>query len=475
VVSLKEINSMGSIKFGTDGWRAEIGKDFNFYNLRALAQAVADYLKVKGKGIASVVVGHDARFLSRESAFEVTSVLSANNVKVLLSCEKVSTPVISFTTKNRKMDLGIMITASHNPASFNGFKIKNSQGGAADNTVTREIEKLLFKSKVKSLSLRSAQEKGLLHISDLSKDYVRFIRDYINVSLIKKSRLKVLIDLMYGSGDSYIERVLKDTQIKFSYLHSEFNPSFGGINPEPIERNLQEMIIRMRKQEFDLGIALDGDGDRIACVLRGGRYIDAQVILPVLTLHVAQNRKWSGAMVKTIEGSDLMDSVALRLGRILFETPVGFKYISGLFKKEDILIGGEEAGGIGVKNYIPERDATMAAVLLLEMACHLRKDPLKLVRDFERKFGRRHYRRISVPVGSLSRDSLNKLKIPPYLLGRRVQRVNRLDGVKIITDSSWLMLRASGTEPIVRIYAEAKTKKEVERIISQGKKFLDVL
>jgi len=466
---------MGSIKFGTDGWRAEIGKDFNFDNLAVLSQAVADYLKVNRKKKASVVVGYDARFLSKESAFEVASVLSANGIKVLLSGEKVSTPVVSFATKTRKMDLGIMITASHNPASFNGFKVKTPDGGAASNTVTREIEKLLFRSKVKSQSLHSARKKGSLNIFDLSKDYVKFIRNYINIALIKKSRFKVLIDLMYGSGDSYIERVLKGTKIKFSYLHSEFNPSFGGINPEPTEGNLREMISVLRKGKFDLGIALDGDGDRIACVLKGGRYIDAQVILPLLTLHLAQNRNWNGAIVKTIVGSDSIDSVALRLGRILFETPVGFKYISSLFKKEDILIGGEEAGGIGVKNYIPERDATMAAVLLLEMASYLKRGPLKLVRDFERKFGRRHYRRISVPVGSLSRESLNKLKIPAYLLGRKVERVNRLDGIKIITDSSWLMFRASGTEPIVRIYAEAKTKKEVERLILQGENSINDL
>ena len=466
---------MSSIKFGTDGWRAVIAKDFTFDNLKILSQAVADYLRKMVSRQPLVVVGYDSRFLSKEFAETVALVFAANNIKVILSHMMVSTPVVSFAAKNMNCDLGIMITASHNPGSFNGFKIKTPQGGAASIEITNEVEELLFKSEVKFLSLAQASSEGLLTIFDLSIDYIKFIRKYLDFSLVKKLKLKVLVDIMHGSSGSYIERVLKGSKIQFSYLRKDFNPWFGGMNPEPVEKNLQELIKAMKSGKYDLGVALDGDGDRIACVLKGGRYVDAQALLPLLALHMAKNRRLSGVIVKTLVGSRLVDLVALYLGRILFETAVGFKHISDLFHSEDVLIGGEEAGGIGVKNYIPERDGTMAAVLLLEMCAFLRSTPGKLIKEMDRKFGRWYYRRISMPVGMLNKGALSKIKVPSRLLGKTIQRINIIDGFKMITDDSWLMFRASGTEPIVRIYAEAKTGREAERLLDLGKKLVNAL
>ncbi|MBN2120336.1 MAG: phosphoglucomutase/phosphomannomutase family protein [Candidatus Omnitrophica bacterium] len=464
---------MNSIKFGTDGWRAVIADDFTFGNLKVLSQAVADFLKKSSKGEKiKVAVGFDSRFLSKEFAQAVSSVLCGNNIKVILSQDSVPTPIVSFYTKYKNCDLGIMITASHNPYRFNGFKIKTPQGGSAGVDITRGVEKLLFTTKVKLMPKDESVKKGLLTISDLSPDYIKFIKNYVNLSLIKKLKLKVLVDLMYGSGNSYIERVLSPSKIKFSYLHKEFNPSFGGIHPEPTEENIKGLIKEMKKGKFDLGVVLDGDGDRIACVLKGGRYVNAQLLLPLLAVHLARNRRLSGAIVKTVVGSNIIDLVSLSLNRICFETPVGFKYISRLFAEEDILIGGEEAGGIGVKNYIPERDATMATVLFLEMLAFLKKTPLELIREFEKRFGRWHYSRTSIPVSRVSKDSLNRLKIPKYLLGKKVIRVNKLDGIKVIADSAWLMFRASGTEPIVRVYAEAKSKIAAQKLVVQGKRLL---
>ncbi|MFC1514628.1 phosphoglucomutase/phosphomannomutase family protein [Candidatus Omnitrophota bacterium] len=464
---------MGRIRFGTDGWRAVIAEDFTFDNLRVLAQAVADFLNSQKRGKKhTLVIGYDARFLSQEFAHCVAEVLCANKIKVVVSHEMVPTPVVSFYTKNKKCSLGVMITASHNPCRFNGLKIKTPAGGAADETITSRVEKLLFKNKVRTMPAAQAKAQGLLAISDISEEYVRFIQKYVDLSLIKKLKLKVLIDLMHGSGGTFIEKVLKGSGIEFGYLHDRLNPSFGGVNPEPTEPNLTEVTKAMKTGRYDLGICLDGDGDRIACVLKGGRYINAQVIFPLLAVHLARNRGVSGALVKTVVGSNLVDAVAVSLGRVLFETAVGFKYISSLFGMEDVLIGGEEAGGIGVRGYIPERDATMAAVLILEMVAYLKKKPLTLINDLERTFGRWHYDRIAVPVGKLSKDSLSKLKIPSALLGRPVQRVNTLDGVKIIADSCWLMFRTSGTEPIVRIYAEARSKKNMQKLIDQGRRML---
>ncbi|HEC68877.1 MAG TPA: phosphoglucomutase/phosphomannomutase family protein [Candidatus Omnitrophica bacterium] len=465
-----------SIKFGTDGWRAVIARDFTFANIRVLSQAIADYLKTthKKKNF-KVAVGYDCRFLSKEFAQEVCGVLSANKIKVILSSEAIPTPLLSLATKNYKADLGIMITASHNPYYFNGLKIKTSQGGAADRDITDKVEKLLFKNKPLFISLYEAEEKGFLQIKDFSSDYIRFLKSYVDTSLIKKRKLKLLVDLMYGSGNSFLEKVLEGGRVSFRYLRKEFNPSFGGSQPEPVEENLKELIGEMKKGEFDLGIVLDGDADRIACVLKGGRFINAQVILPLLALHLAKNKKFSGGIVKTVVGSNLIDSVSLSLGRILYETPVGFKYISKLFQTEDILVGGEEAGGIGFKNYIPERDGTMAGLLLLEMVAQEGRNLEELVKDLEKSLGRWFYLRKAIPLKKVKKSVLDKIKIPDRLLGEGVERVNRLDGIKIITPSFWLMFRASGTEPILRIYAEAKSKKKVCQLLSQGERMINAL
>ena len=463
-----------SVKFGTDGWRAVIADSFTFDNLGLVSQAVADFLMKKKKKNLKVVIGFDARFMSKEFAEKTAGVLLGNNIKVILSDEKVSTPAVSFYAKYKNCGLGIMITASHNPYYFNGFKIKNSQGGAADNNITSEVEKLLGRNKVKEICLNKAP-RGLFKRGDLTKDYLLFIKRYVNLSLIKKLKLNVLVDLMYGSGGSYIKDILAGSKINISYLNNEFNPSFGGIRPEPIEPNLQKLMREMKKGRYDLGIALDGDADRIACVLPGGRYVNAQVLLPLLAWHLVHNRGFSGGIVKTVVGSNLIDNVASALGRVLYETPVGFKYISRLFQTENVVIGGEEAGGIGVKDYIPERDGTMAALLLMEMLAFLKTSPLKLIKGFEDKFGRWYYARISVPSGRVNKRSLNKLKIPKRLSGRKVERVNRLDGIKIITKDNWLMFRASGTEPIVRIYSEAKNRKEADQLLAQGRRMLNGL
>lgn len=460
------------VKFGTDGWRAVIADSFTFDNLGIVSQAVADFLIKKKEKSQKVVIGFDARFMSKEFAEKTAGVLLGNKIKVILSNEKVSTPVVSFYAKYKKCSLGIMITASHNPYYFNGFKIKTSQGGAADNNITSEVEKLLGRNRVKEICLDKAP-KGIFKREDLTKDYLLFIKRYVNLSLIKKLKLNILVDLMYGSGGSYIKDILAGSKINVSYMNGEFNPSFGGIRPEPIEPNLQKLMKEMKKGKYDLGIALDGDADRIACVLPGGRYVNAQVLLPLLAWHLVHNRRFSGGIVKTVVGSNLIDNVASALGRVLYETPVGFKYISRLFQEEDVVIGGEEAGGIGVKDYIPERDGTMAALLLMEMTAFLKTSPLKLIKEFENKFGRWYYARISVPSGRVNKRSLNKLKIPKNLSGKKIERVNRLDGIKIITKDNWLMFRASGTEPIVRIYSEAKTKKEAEKLLAQGRRMLN--
>jgi len=451
------------IKFGTDGWRAVIGDTYTFNNLKIVSQAVADYLG-SGKKIA---VGFDTRFMSGDFAALCGRILTNNAIEVLLSDRPIPTPALSFCVRERKLDLGIMITASHNPAEYNGFKIKNSSGGAAGLEVTEEIEGLLGKNSVKETCTRA----GLLRKEDLTRDYIRFIRSYIDLKKIKPKRFKVLVDAMYGSGDSFIAQVLKGTGIRLEFMRNSINPSFGGRRPEPVEENLKELIARVKKEKFDLGIALDGDADRIAAVAPGGVFIHPQKILGLLALHLHEDRHWSGGIVKTIAGTTMIDKIADFLGVKLYETPVGFKYISNLMETQDIVAGGEEAGGMGVKGYIPERDGTVAGLLLLEMMAFRNKNILKILQATEKQFGRYYYVRSDL---NLSRQvSLKKEDLPQELLGERVVRVKDYDGLKLIcADESWLMFRGSGTEPIMRVYAEAKNLKRARYLLRLGERII---
>jgi len=455
-------NAVSQIKFGTDGWRAIIADTYTLENVRILAQAVADYL---GSG-KKVAVGYDTRFMSGKFAEEAAIVLKNNGLEVTLSDRPTPTPALSFIVKLRKLDLGVMITASHNPAEYNGFKIKNAAGGGASQEITQAVEGLLGKNPVKDAALLEP-----IKAVDIIKDYIKFIRNYIDLKKIKNKKFKVLVDSMYGSGDSFIAQVLKGTNIKLEFMRNTINPSFDGGRPEPVEENLEELKARVKKEKFDLGIALDGDADRIAAVAPGGVFIHPQKILGLLALHLNQDRHWSGGLVKTICGSTMMDNIAKFLGIKLYETPVGFKYISNLMETEDIVAGGEEAGGMGVKGYIPERDGTMAGLLLIEMMVYRNKNILKILNETEKAFGKYYYVRQDFHLAK--RVEPKKESLPTELLGKKVVEIKDYDGIKLICeDESWLMFRGSGTEPIMRTYAEAKSLTQAKKLLALGKEII---
>ena len=448
------------IKFGTDGWRAVIADTYTFKNLKILSQAVADYLG-EGKRCA---VGFDTRFMSDRFAEVVAGVFKNNGIKVTLSDRPIPTPALSFTVKSRKMDLGIMITASHNPAEYNGFKIKMPSGGAAGQEVTKAVEDRLGKTPVRESGIGEFE----IGKADLTKDYVKFIRSYIDLKKIKNKKFKVLVDAMYGSGNSFIAGILEGTSIKLEFLRNTVNPSFPGSRPEPLEEHLGELKRRVKAEKFDLGIALDGDADRIAAVAPGGVFIHPQKILGLLALHLHQDRGWSGGIVKTIAGTTMVDNIAKYLKVKLYETPVGFKYISNLMETQDVVAGGEEAGGMGVKGYIPERDGTVAGLLLIEMMVYRNKNILEILNGMEKQFGKYYYVRDDLRLSK--RVEPRKENLPKELLGKRVVEVKDYDGIKLICDDeSWLMLRGSGTEPIMRIYAEAKNLSRAKKLLELGK------
>ncbi len=463
------------IQFGTDGWRAVISDNFTFKNVAIVGQAISDWINKDLKpigGYRKVAVAYDTRFLGREYAEIIGRILAKNNIKVYFSDKPIPTPALSYGVVKIKGVAGIMITASHNPAKFNGIKIKTSQGGGAPTEVTKTIEKYLEKAPIKTMDFDQARKAKKIRIHDFNEAYLKFMKSYIDLKRIKKAKFKVVEDVMHGSGGRLLEEVLKGGNIRLSLMRAEINPYFSGGKPEPVAEYLEDILKKVKEEKFDLGLVLDGDADRIAAVAPGGEFISPQRILGLIILHLVRNCGRMGGVVKTTCGTVLIDNIAEKLGLKLYETPVGFKYISDLMVSESIVAGGEEAGGIGVQDYIPERDGTLAGLLLLEMMVCEKKNIKKLLCDMEKEFGRYYYERSDLDLKGRTFDE-KRMKALKKLLGKKVVEVMDYDGVKLICeDKSWLMLRPSGTEPLVRAYSEAKSLKKAKALIKVGEALL---
>lgn len=470
---------MRRIKFGTDGWRGLIGNDFTFENVRVVAQAISDYLKKERLSSKAIAVGYDTRFLSDKFAEAVSEVLVGNGMKVILADRPIPTPVLSFAIKKGHLSGGIMVTASHNPAQFNGIKFKASFAGPADPIITDKIENFLFKSKIKTKPIKQAKKEKSIKLKNLSFDYIKSLRSYIDIKLLKRTKLKVLIDSMYGTGIGYIAKILEDTPIKIKEIRNHPDPLFGGIKPEPIEHNLKELSVLVKEGNFDIGLANDGDADRIGAMRGDGKFINPHQILSLLLLHMVEDKKWRGGVVKTLSVTSLIDNIAQRFNLKLYETPIGFKHICRLMLKENILIGGEESGGFGFRNYTLERDGILAALLLLEMVAYRRQSIIEIIADMERRFGRFRYRREDIECRDFIKTKEKFCKIvksqPSRLLNKNVVEVKTYDGLKfILSDRSWLLFRLSGTEPILRIYAEASSQNQADALAKLGKKMMGI-
>lgn len=468
---------MGAIKFGTDGWRAVIAEDFTFANVDRVAQATADYWKanpVDGADSTKAVVGYDRRFLSPEFATRVAEVLAGNGFTVTLTDRPTPTPSVSFEVKRQKAIGGVMLTASHNPPSFNGFKLKAWYGGSAEPAICQAVEALLDASPVKALSLAEATKAKKIVVKDIRGAHYAALKKLVNFPLIAKSRLKFAHEALYGVGAGCFDELLAGTSCRVSTINAEHNPGFGGINPEPIAKNYVNSIPFLQKHPHDLCLVTDGDADRVGGLLGDGSPLTTHQIICLLLRHYVKNREMRGRVIKALTTTSMVDKMCAALGLELVETGVGFKYIASEIIKGGVLLGFEESGGIGFPGHIPERDGIAAGLVLLEMLATERKPLKKLLAELERDFGPHRYARIDTHFPLEKRGALMefcKTNPPAKLLKSKLVDVKSADGVKFVADDgSWLMLRGSGTEPILRIYAEAKTDEDAKALLNLGVK-----
>ena len=468
---------MGGIKFGTDGWRAVISDDFTFDNVKKVAQSVADFLnkdcrdlKVKDR---RAIVGYDTRFLSDKYAELVACVLASNGIKTILSDRPTPTPSVSFAIWDRGLLGGVIITASHNPGRYNGIKYKTHYGGSAGSEITKKFEAYLGQSEIKYLPLEELISQGMVEMENLIPKHLAFLKKYVNTALIKKTNMKVLVDSMHGAGNDYMEMILKGGKCKVDTMYKDINPGFEGRAPEPKPANLKELASKTKSLKYDIGFATDGDADRLAVALPDGKFLTGHKIMALILLHLLEDRKMKGGVIQTVCGTHLIEKICKKYGLKLYETPVGFKYICDLIEKENILIGGEETGGIAFKDSIPERDGILSALLVMEALAMRKKKALDLLKAMDKEYGTFEYRRLDEEYPDEKKPKLMsflKTNPPRDILGKKVVETNAADGYKFICeDRSWLMLRLSGTEPILRVYAEAPTEKKAFQYLDFGK------
>lgn len=471
---------MAQIKFGTDGWRAVIAEDFTFANVARVAQATADYWssetgnpksEIYGRKL-KVVVGYDRRFFSDRFGQTTAEVFAGNGFQVVLVPEPTPTPSISFAVKHLNAVGGVMITASHNPPGFNGFKLKSHYGGSSDSATCLAVEAFLDRHPVKSTPLPAALSSGQVKIVDVRPAHYAALKRLVNFKLIAKSKLRFAHDALFGVGAGCFEQLLAGTSCKVTTLNGAHDPLFGGINPEPIERNYARSQTFLRAHPHDICLVTDGDADRVGGMDGRGGYLSTHQLICLLLHHFVVNRRGRGRVVKALTTTSMVDRMCAAYGLPLVETGVGFKYICTEMLKGGVLLGAEESGGIGFPGHIPERDGIAAGMMLLELLATEKKPVNRSLASLEKKFGPHRYGRIDTRFPLEKRAALMEFlqnNPPSKLLRSPLASVKTFDGVKFVAeDSSWLMLRGSGTEPILRIYAEAKTEKDANKLLSLG-------
>lgn len=469
------------IRFGTDGWRGIIADDFTFDNVRICAQAVAEYLKQSGLAKRSLVIGYDTRFASEDFAAAAAEVIAGNDIGVHLCLKPAPTPVVSFTVPATKSAGGIVITASHNPGSWNGFKYKSQNGASAPSDVTIQIERniaLLIRqrSDVKRLALDRAVKKGIINYLDPTPIYYEHISQFVDLEGLRRQKLNIMVDSMYGAGIGYFQTILQNGNLKVTEINAERNPSFPQIQPEPITKNLTKLSRLVVDQKADVGLATDGDADRIGILDEKGQFLTQHQVFALLCLYLLEVRGERGAMVRTLTSTMMINRLGQLFDVPVYETSVGFKYVAPLMMEKNAIIGGEESGGYGFRGHVPERDAILAGLYFLDFIVQTGKTPSQLLEYLYSKVGPHYYDRRDFRISVAKRQTiLHRLSTssPDAIAGTRVTSADTTDGFRFfLSDDSWLLIRFSGTEPLVRVYSEAGSLERAEALLDEGKKLI---
>jgi len=473
---------MVEIKFGTAGWRAVISDEFTIENVRLVTQAIANHLQEqRTRTKPKVIVGYDTRFMSENFAKISSRVLAANGIKAFLTVRDVPTPAIALEILKRRANGGINFTASHNPPEYNGIKFSPSSAGPALPETTDAIERncaLLAKGKsqVRDMSWQEGKAKGLIEYIDPRLGYIKRIGELVNLKKIEKAKLKVAIDLMYGTGRDYLDAILRKAGCEVKVLHNWRDVLFGGNPPEPSSLYLRELVKTVKEEKCDLGLAIDGDSDRFGIVDNDGTFISPNQVLALLLNHLVKTRKWKGVVARSVMTTSFIDAIAKIHGVRVRETPVGFKYIAQVMENEEMVIGGEESGGLTILGHVPEKDGILACLLIAEMVACQGKPIGEILDELYKKVGLFLTERINF---HLTEDGMENLRgrlrkdLPGEIGGLKVDKIVNLDGLKfILADGNWLGIRLSGTEPVVRLYVEARGEREFERLKEAGKKLV---
>lgn len=465
---------MAAIKFGTSGWRGIIAEDFTFPNARLVCQAIADYLKQNNLASKGVVVGYDTRFQSETFAVTAAEVMAGNGIISYFTDRDCPTPVVSFAIREGRRAGGINITASHNPAEYNGIKFSPATGGPAPEDVTKPIETItnsLNPAAVKRLPLDQAREKGLVVDIDPRQDYFQHLNTLVDIEVLRRSNLKVVVDVLYGTGREYLDVFLKQTGVQVEVLHGWRDPYFGGHRPEPSAEFLSELAGRIPATGAQLGLAVDADADRFGVMDATGGYHEANEILSLLLDYLIQTRGWDGGVARSVASTHLLDRVAKLYGRPVFETKVGFKYLGPYITSDQAIMVGEESEGFSMKGHLPEKDGILAGLMVAEMVARTGKDLPVLLADLFSRVGPVYNRRLnfSLPQEAKERLMVSLQQAPAKFAGLAVRQHITLDGHKfILEDGSWVCFRPSGTEPVVRFYFEASSPEGLEKLRRAG-------
>lgn len=457
------------IKFGTSGWRAVMGEEFTFYNVRLVVQAIANYLRQQyGQNEIAVVVGYDTRFLSERFALEAAKILSHNRMRVYLADRDAPSQAQALQIIKRQAKGGINFTASFNPPEYNGLKFNVASGAPALPEVTDEIEAEVVRLQKAQAFCPYYSRSGYIEKIDMQADYLEYLKPKIDFAVMRESKIKIGLDLLYGTSREYLDEILEEQGVNTEEIHGYVDPYFGGVVPSCTEENLKELKRLVKEKKCHLGIATDADGDRFGIIDEKGNFVDANIILSLLLDYLIRVKGWRGGVARSVATTHIIDRIARRYNLPFYRTPVGFKYLAQLLLENKIIFGGEESASIAFQGHLPEKDGIYAGLLVAEMVAASGKSLSQLKEDLFREYGRKVDGHQNIPINPERKQKLDHLILsrPEQFAGRKACHIETIDGIKWDFDNDdWILIRPSGTEPLIRIYAEADSTRELQRLI----------